>query len=145
MATPMALAPDRHLEAIGALIAFLGRVWFITLPTLGLGAYGVWRERRAVPAAGGPDYRLLGAAWLWPMAAVVVGALFANLVEEAESIETIPQFLLFGGIIHYGVVAWRQRELRRLAGYVAPLYLWISLACALMSSVAISAYGRQWH
>lgn len=151
MVTAMALSPDRHLEAIGALVAFLARIWYVTLPTLGLGLYGVWLERRSAAATGGPDHRLLGVTWLWPLAAVVVGAVFANLVEEAESIETIrrslliPQFLLFGGIIHYGVVAWRQVGVRRLAGYVAPLYVWVSLACALMASVAISAYGRQWH
>jgi hypothetical protein len=151
MVPSMSPSPDRHLEAIGGLIAFLAQVWYVTLPTLGLGAFGVWRERRSVRAGDRPDYRLLGIAWLWPMAAVVLGARFADLVEQAESIETIrrsllvPQLLLFGGVIHYVVVAWRQVGLRRLAGYVAPLFLWVSLACALMASVAISGYGRQWH
>lgn len=142
---------DPHLRAVVDLLGFLAVEWFITVPCLLLAAYGVREARRAAPTVPLVAYRPVALPFLWPLAAVVIGAVLADLVEQAESIATIkgmmvvPTVLLLGGMGHYLLVLKSEVPLRRLAGFCLPLFLWLLLASAVMCMTAITGFGRQWH
>ena len=141
---------DPHLRAVLDLLGFLGVEWFITVPCLALAAFGLWEARRARPAVPLVEYRPVALPFLWPAAAVVIGAVLADLVEHAESIGTIkgfmviPTLLLIGGVGHYLLVIRSEVRLRRLAGFVLPLFLWLILSGTVMCMTAITGFGRQW-
>lgn len=142
---------DPHLRAVLDLLGFLGVEWFVTGPCLLLAAFGLWEVRRARPAEPYIVYRPVALPFLWPLAAVVIGAALADLVEQAGSIGTIrgmmvvPTVLLLGGIGHYLLVLRSEVRLRRLAGFCLPLFLWLALTTSVMCMVAITGFGRQWH
>jgi len=148
---------DPHLRAVLDLFGFLGVEWFITGPCLLLAAFGLWEMRRARPSDPFVTYRPVALPFLWPLAAVIIGAVLAvlavlaDLVEQAGSVGIIkgmmvvPTVLLLGGIGHYLLVIRSEVRLRRLAGFCLPLFLWLALATAVMCMVAITGFGRQWH